>query len=349
MSLIQSRNFPDARTALPLRRLATAVCLTTILFAGAAPAHAVPPPDPGSTWTIQGENDSSSTTPGGSDKYYTSGLRLGWTSGTDLVPEAAASLANVVWGDGITRISFDITQQIFSPTNTELYHPNPRDRPVAAYLAGTFAILQDTERSRSTLAVSLGVIGPSALGRQVQNGFHELIRDRINKGWGGQIGDEPAVELFADRTWRLPLFQIGGLEADALPALTAGIGTVRDYGQAGLMLRLGQGLASDFGVPRIRPGSGGGDVFTVTSGVPWYVFAGVDGQAVARDAFLDGDIWHTSAHVPRNPFLGELQAGAAIIWHGVRLSYAHTWQTASFKGQHGGLFNFGSLTASVRF
>ena len=332
---------------LPL--IAVLVSTTSLLSAGQARAQSPPMGDPGSTWTIQGENDSISTTPGGSDKYYTSGLRLGWTSGTDMVPAAAAALATAVWGDGTTRISVDVTQQIFTPSNTDRTRPNPRDRPVAAYLAGTFAVLQDTAHSRSTLAVSAGMIGPSALGREVQNGFHELIREHINKGWGGQIGDEPAVELLAERVWRVPLFHAGPIEVDTLPSLAAGVGTVRDYAQAGLVLRLGHGLGSDFGIPRIRPGSGGGDVFTVSSGLPWYVFAGADGQVVVRDAFLDGDLWRKSARVTRNPLLGEMSVGAAIIWHGVRLSYTQTWQTASFKGQRGGLFNFGSLTGSVRF
>ncbi len=326
--------------------------LAALLATSAAisPTRAAPPPDPGSTWTIQGENDSVSTIPGGSDKYYTSGLRLGWTSGTDFVPAAAASLATAVWGDGITRISLDINQQIFTPGNTDLTHPNPRDRPVAAYLGATFAVLQDTDNSRSTLALTLGIIGPSALGRQVQNGFHELIKDRINKGWGSQLPDEPAVEFLAERTWRIGLVKAGGFEIDALPSLTAGVGTVRDYVQAGLLLRVGQGLESDFGVARIRPGISGGDAFTVPSGsVPWYVFAGVSGQAIARDAFLDGDMWQHSARVERRSLLGEMEAGIAILWHGARISYTQTWQTASFKGQKGGLFNFGSLTASVRF
>ena len=56
--------------------------------------------------------------PSGSDKFYTSGLRLGWASGTDDVAEFTVRTAQTLWGDGITRISFDLTQQIYSPTNT---------------------------------------------------------------------------------------------------------------------------------------------------------------------------------------------------------------------------------------
>jgi len=103
-------------------------------------------------------------------------------------------------------------------------------------------------------------------------------------------------------------------------------------------------------VARIQPGISGGDAFTVAEGeVPWYVFVGVDGQAVGRDVFLDGDLFRASAHVDKKVWLGEMEVGWAVIWHGVRLSYTQTWQTASFKGQKGGLFNFGSLTGSVHF
>jgi hypothetical protein len=216
-------------------------------------------------------------------------------------------------------------------------------------MAGTFGLLQDTANSRGVLALSLGVIGPAALGRQVQNGFHELIHDRINKGWGAQLPNEPALELLAEKTWRLPLLSLGAIQTDALPSATLGVGTVRDYAQTGLIFRIGQGLDSDFGVARIRPGITGGDAYTATESLPWYIFAGVDGQVVARDAFLDGDIWSKSAHVQHKWLLAEFEAGFAILWRGARISYTQTWQTTSFKGQRAGPFNFGSLAASVRF
>ena len=323
--------------------LALAVAVTP------AAATELPATDPGATWAIQAENDKISTTPGGSDKYYTNGLRIGWTSGTAAVPELAARAAQVLWGDGTVRISFSLTQQIYSPQDTNRRRPDPRDHPVAGYLAATLALLHDTESSRSVVAATLGLIGPMALGQQVQNGWHELIGVRLNRGWGGQLPDEPTVELVAERTWRVGLARAGGKEIDFVPSLTLGVGTVRNYVQTGFTLRLGQGLERDFGVTRIRPGKTGGDVFTPSEEIGWYVFLGASGQAVARDAFLDGSLWQNSAHVPRNWLLGSMEAGFAVLWRNTRLSYAHTWQTQSFRGQKGGLFNFGSLALSVRF
>ena len=56
-------------------------------------------------------------------------------------------------------------------------------------------LLTDKDNSRSILGLSVGVIGPGAVGEEIQNGFHHLIGDTTNKGWGYQLKNEPAFEL----------------------------------------------------------------------------------------------------------------------------------------------------------
>ena len=312
-------------------------------------ARAEPPQDPHSILTLQGENDALSTRRGTSDEYYTSGLRIGLTTGTDAVPAFLNDLGRTVWGNGVQRISFDISQSIYTPHNTQLSPPDPRDRPYAAWLHADAQLLTDKDNSRSVLGVSLGVIGSGALGREVQNGFHDLIGDPGTKGWGYQLPNEPAIQFLASRTYRVPLARIGPLETDALPALSVGVGTVRDYAQAGFLLRLGQGLDSDFGVPRIQTGFTGGDAYLPTRPFAWYVFAGGNGQAVARDEFLDGSAFQSSRSVGHRGLVGEMEVGAAVMFSGVRITYLQVFQTPEFGNQRSGLFNFGSLSASVRF
>ncbi|MBN8892722.1 MAG: lipid A deacylase LpxR family protein [Rhodospirillales bacterium] len=306
-------------------------------------------PFSGGIWSARVENDKFTTLPLGSDKYYTNGLEAAWTSDPGRVPEVLDRLAGLLWGDGQRRWGLGISQQIYTPTNTGTATPNPHDRPLAGYLAGTISLSQDSGNHRDQMALSVGVIGPSAFGRQVQNGWHSFIHVAPNRGWDKQMPDEPVLQLVVGRTWRLPMARLGGLETDALPSLTAGVGTLRDYVQTGLAFRLGQGLDADFGPARIRPGLSGGNAYNADAKLAWYVFLAADGQAVARDALLDGDIFSHSAHVGHKRAVAELLAGAAIIWHGVRLSYTQTWQTEQFNGQKAGLFNFGSLTASARF
>ncbi len=320
------------------------------LLAGGAYAQAAPPPaDPDSIWTIQAENDAVSTLKGTSDQYYTSGLRIGWTSGADAV-DAAAALGHGIWGDGTTRVSLDLTQSLFTPSKTQLDPPNPLDRPYAGVLLATAALVHDTSFTRDVVSVSLGVVGPAALGEEVQNGFHNIIGDTPNRGWHYQIPDQPAVNLLFQRTWRLPVADFGPVQMDALPSATAALGDVRDYVQGGAMLRIGQGLDSDFGTARIAPGLNGSDAFTQTTPLVWYAFAGADGQAVGYDVSLDGSTFRKNTpSVHRTWDVGEFEGGLAVIWHGVRLTYTQTWQTQEFRGARSGLFNFGSLAASVKF
>ena len=325
----------------------SALLMTSILLGGAmAAASAAPLEDPRHTITFQLENDSTRT---GSDDYYTSGGRIAYISPTGQVPEALASLGHLLPGGGQQRFALELSQNIFTPLNDKLANPPLNDRPYAAVLLGTISLIQDTDTTRTALALGLGVIGPGALGKQVQNGFHDLIGQGSIGGWSTQIPNQPVIQLTVDRTWRIPLGGISGLETDVLPSVSAGAGTFRIYGQAGGTLRLGQGLQSDFGAPRIRPGLTGTDAYTPTRPFAWYVFAGVDGQAVAWDETLDGLPFATSRHVSRVPFVGEFQAGFTLMAFGARFTAMQVLQSNEFRGQGNGLFQFTSASVSFKF
>ena len=330
---------------LPLSALGAALAIAPQAAAQTAP----PPADPDSILTIQVENDAVSTLKGTSDQYYTSGVRLGWTSPTEW-DAGASDLARSVWGDGTTRVSLDLVQSLFTPHNTQIDPPNPSDRPYAGELLLTGGLIHDSATTRDLFDITLGVVGPAALGEEVQNGFHNIIGDTPNRGWHYQIADQPAFELLDQRIWRLALADFGLVQTDVLPSVTAAVGDVRDYVQAGAILRIGQGLASDFGPSRIAPGLSGTDAYLSTQDFAWYAFAGADGQAVGYDVSLDGSTFRkNSASVPRIWDVGEAEAGLAILVAGFRVSYTQTWQTQEFKGARSGLFNFGSLTLSAKF
>lgn len=327
-------------------RTITAVAAAFMIPALAARAQ--PAADNSSIWTIQGENASISAGHP-TDRLYVNGLRLGWTSPTTQVPDFLANLGRALWEGGQQRIGFDLTQQIYTPLDTAASIPSRYDRPYAGVLLGSFSLMSDSEDTRSVLSLSLGVVGPAAGAEAVQNGFHDLIGQAHTNGWGSQIQNVPAVELLHERTWRLPTGTVAGMETDALPSLTIGLGDLRDYIQTGVTFRLGQGLNSDFGVPRIRPGLSGGDVFTPTRPFAWYVFAGVDGQAVGYDLLLQAHPFRGGPHVSTVWDVAEMQGGFAVMAYGMRLTFAYVAQTQQFNGQSGGLHQFGSAALSFRF
>lgn len=314
----------------------------------ASPPTTQPATDDATIWSLSGENSSISTA-NLTDRYYTNGLRLGFTSAPDQLPSFLDSIGHAVFGAGQQRLTVDIRQQIFTPRDTESYDPPLDDRPYAGLLMADIGLVQDTAATRSALSLGVGVVGPSALGQSVQNGFHSIIGQNPNNGWGTQLHDEPVFEVLGSRVWRVPTGSLAGAETDLLPDVSVGLGTVRVYAEAGAQFRFGQGLDSDFGALRIQPGPSGGDTFRPTRPFAWYVFAGADGQAVAHDITLNGNTWQDSRSVTLTPLVAEFQAGVAIMAWGIRLSYTQVFQTQEFKHQSGGLHQFGALAASVRF
>ncbi|WBO59777.1 lipid A deacylase LpxR family protein [Acidocella sp. MX-AZ03] len=109
----------------------------------------VPPADPHSIVTIQLENDAASIP--GTDELYTSGERLGYVGPTGAVPGFLSNLGQGVFGQGSQRLEIDLQQVIFTPTNTQLYNPNPHDRPYAGQLSAKLTLIQDTTTTRSML------------------------------------------------------------------------------------------------------------------------------------------------------------------------------------------------------
>jgi hypothetical protein len=311
----------------------------------AGSAHAAAPAGSDGTLTVRLENDALN----GTDRYYTAGQSIGWTGPVGDVPDVLGQLGRRLWGDGQQRISLGLTQLLFTPANTQISPPDPKDRPYAGLLLGGVSLIQDTPTRRDVLRVDLGVIGPDALGEQVQNGFHHLIGDTTNRGWSDQLPNQPVVELIAQRIWRVRLGVAGPLEIDMLPELTGSVGTWRVAGEAGAMLRIGQRLGADFGAPRIQPGLTGDDAYETARRFAWYAFVGADGQAVAWDETIEGEPFASTRHVALEPLLGEAEIGVAVIVHGVRASFTHVMQTQSFRGQSGGVFWFDSLTVSVPF
>ena len=131
--------------------------------------------------------------------------------------------------------------------------------------------------------------------------------------------------------------------------MTIGLGDLRDYIQTGVTFRFGQGLDSDYGVPRLRPGLSGGDVFKPIRPFAWYVFAGADGQAVGYDMLLQSHPFRGGPHVSSVCDVAEMQGGFAVMAYGMRLTFAYVAQTQEFNGQTGGLHQFGSAALSFRF
>lgn len=295
------------------------------------------------------------------DRHYTNGLKLSWLSApTNDMPDwlktlSAPPLFSAFTNDenitGVSRrMGFAISHVIFTPDDTDTAAPVPNDRPYAAWLHATLSL--ESIRSndlgeawQDQWKLDLGVIGPSAGGKEVQNNWHKLIGAEESRGWDNQLKDELGVNLSFERAWRSNLFgtpQLFGLATDVIPYGTVAVGNVATYAGLGGIWRIGPSLPDDFGPPRIYPSAGGSEWFHTSTGFDWYLFAGIEGRAVARDIFLDGNTFRDSMSVDSRPLVGDFKLGAVAVLGSARLSFTHNFRTREFYGQPK-MDQFGSL------
>lgn len=310
----------------------------------------------GDTYSVQWENDRIANT----DRHYTNGFRLSWVSDEKSSdPEWVRELLDRVYPFAALksgRVGAAFGQSIYTPEDTAATALVRNDRPYAGWLYGGISVHAETSKTLDrmsldtldTVELDFGIVGPYALGRQVQNGVHELINVAKSNGWGNQLDNEPGLMLIGERRWRTAPLEVQGLQFDAIPHLGGSIGNVMTFAAAGAMVRFGQALDVDFGPPLIRPALSGLAAVDNRNDFAWYLFAGAQGRAVARDIFLDGNTFSSSHSVDKKTFVADFQAGAAVIYRGARLAITQVYRTREFDGQPQ-VDRFGAISLSVRF
>jgi hypothetical protein len=171
----------------------------------------------------------------------------------------------------------------------------------------------------------------------VQNDWHDLRDLSEAQGWESQLHDEPGVVLSYERKWRVPVIGDGSAGVDVIPELGGSLGNIFTYGEAGALLRFGKNLQADYGPARIRPALSGTDYFNadyLDGDFGIYGFIGVQGRAVGRNVFLDGNTFEDSPSVDKNIFVGDVQAGVSMFWSSaVRLDFSVVGRSKEFEGQ----------------
>lgn len=299
-------------------------------------------------FSLSWENDYFS----GEDDNYTNGVRLAFLSAEENLPgwiDRGADLMPFFPREGRKRWHLGLGQSMYTPANIATPALLTRDRPYAGWLYGSVGVISDTGSQLDNLQLTLGVVGPASGADRTQKFIHSLIDYTNPEGWHHQLHNEPGIVLTYERKWRgLYEFSPFGWGVDITPSLGGAIGNVFTHAAAGAVVRLGYDLPSDYGPPLIRPNLPGSDFFRPSQDFGWYLFAGVEGRAVARNIFLDGNTWEDSHSVDKLPFVGGLQAGIAFTVYQTRIAYTHILRTKEFHDQTEN-DEFGAITVSWRF
>lgn len=245
-----------------------------------------------------------------------------------------------------------VGQALFTPANRKATALLRDDRPYAAILlVGVGYNARAGDRLRSS-QLRVGIVGPSARGRQVQNAWHEIIgKDRF-LGWNNQLHDELLVQLLHERLRRwAPLRTQGGWGTDFNVHWGGSLGNRATYANAGAEWRYGLRLPDDFGSSPLRPaGENTAPVRSDMGPQAWraHVFASVDARAVALDVTLDGNTFRDSHRVDKRPLVADLGYGLVVMHGPWKIAFARYHRTREFSGQSERPV-FGSVTVSRRF
>ena len=255
------------------------------------------------------DNDQFALTPADDERWYTHGFfaRATYDAAADAdAPDSrvlAAWCAALIGCDPGARSlrTVSLEQTIHAPAYPGTPAPQPQDRPFAATLAVGLEVASEGERTRQALALRLGVVGPAALGEQVQNTLHGLIGETSAAGWPWQLRAQPLVELGWSRLVRHDLPAAG---LDWVSRTAATLGTPITQAAVGAMLRVGE--------PPAAPGWPG-EPAPLERGGRWHVFAGAEARAVARNVLIDGERYGGAvSEIRRESWGGDLFAGVSL-------------------------------------
>ena len=292
----------------------------------------------------------------GTDREYTSGVQVGATSATVESFDDEGFAPSLRWANDALRwlqpkgfdennVTWTIGQRMYTPADSQLEEPDPRDRPYAGLLfAGLTYNGRDRHSMRST-SIDVGIVGPSALAEQTQTRVHRTFGADEFLGWDHQLNDEPVFRILHERfrRWDIkPTRRFG----DFTTHYGGSIGNLTTFANAGAELRIGRSLPDNFGTAttlsygqNTPPARWGGS----SSRFSIHGFVAVDARAVLHDVTLDGNTWRDSASVEREPLAAELALGVALDWRAWQATLGATYRTREYETQEREA-SFGTLT-----
>lgn len=301
--------------------------------------------------TLTSENDLYGS---GRDENYTNGLRATYMK-VGQRPGAIGRLIDKYVPtfeiNETTSTFYSIGQNLYTPDDITLRVPEPDDRPYAGFLYGSAGFSSVTNNHIDTVEATLGIVGPWALGEPTQETVHDLIDTDDPSGWDTQLENEPGLILSWERRWpeawtaenRDYLLRLA-------PHIGASAGNVYTYAATGATVQFVPTKTRWQATPlRVRPAIPGSGVFAVPDDtVAWSLFGGVEGRAVARNIFLDGNTFEDSPNVSKKPFVIDANIGASIGFDRFRVSYTLNWRSKEFDGQDNSSL-FGAISLGTRF
>lgn len=239
------------------------------------------------------------------------------------------------WGQ--YNMALTVGHGIFTPGKWRARGLVEDDRPYAGALILGVNYNGRNDSRMQTTGLDLGIVGPSALGEQIQKGIHKLAGSETFRGWDNQLHDEVVFRLSTQYLRRLHFEPTGDdWQSDLILRLGGGFGNLLTDFNIGTEWRFGPELPDNFGSSPLLPASENTAPTRHRSydhRLKLHGFVVTNLRAIAHDITLDGNTWKDSHSVTREPVVADLGIGVAGIYGHWRFAFAHYLRSREFEQQ----------------
>lgn len=274
----------------------------------------------------------------GSDQNYTNGIRVGWFDAGRKPPGITQRLDDflpLLDINETTSVTYSLGHNVYTPDAIESPEQDPDDRPWAAFAYASMGMVTLTDSALDEYEITLGVVGPMALGEQLQKTTHDIIGSPEPRGWDNQLKNEPGLVLSWQRRWPKSFRRdVAGTYLSFAPHVGLTAGNIYTYASSGATFKLSSRSGRWADKPlMVQPSIPGTGFFPRTRNLYWEFFLALEGRAMARNIFLDGNTFTDSHSVDKKPLVGDLSAGITATWRRFRVGYSIVYRTREFEGQ----------------
>ncbi len=289
--------------------------------------------------SITTENDNYNFTK--HDRYYTNGLfiRFNWLQKTNANNQIAKTINRAEAGQMIYNSFFN------RHSNEEVLAL--LDRPYAGWLYTSFGKTKIFNTGNVLLYdVVVGILGPGAKGREVQTGYHKLMRLYNVYGWDYQLKNEMGVNASIQYYHSLLNKSVRNISLHTVAKAT--VGNTFTNASAGFLFKFGQlkkesrsaywsGSLGDNGLKN--------EFETVFFLEPLF-------SAQAYNATVQGGLFRQVKGdyvAPLNPFIYVVKGGAVFSWRNTAFSIVYTVKQREARSMIDKAEVYGAFGLSFRF
>lgn len=256
------------------------------------------------------------------DRYYTSGIFLSFKYLSKNKPE---NLEKKI-------LEWKIGQEMFTPYKAIVYNVSNHDRPFAAYLFGSYSINRFYKNNQSFKTdFQLGILGPNAYGKELQDFIHDIYGFKRAIGWKHQIKN--AIGLNFNVDYKKLLLKEKSNYFDITWINSGKIGTIYTNISTGFLSRIGFKPLQRF-ANSIAFNSNLNDKNTSDSRqLESFLFVKSSLRYALYDATLQGSFLNTGSEVTNElvPLVFDLEIGFVFTANRFNFGYTYHFNTNKSK------------------